>query len=137
MGFKESPVLGRNLAGGRGFIDIGADADMSLCCTVKLRLPQEHFGVTHYSSTKVVPSRFVAPKKHVVTVLLQPACFSLHIQTQSCDTMKVAIVFVLLFATVLCRPARKPTDASSESSEEVVSVWRDKESQIQRGFYTY
>lgn len=27
-----------------------------------------------------------------------------HIQTLSCDTMKVAIVFVLLFATVLCRP---------------------------------
>lgn len=35
--------------------------------------------------------------------------------------MKVAIVFVLLFATVLCRPAGKPSD-SSESSEEVVSI---------------
>ncbi|XP_044029944.1 osteopontin isoform X2 [Siniperca chuatsi] len=34
--------------------------------------------------------------------------------------MKVAVVFVLLFATVLCRPARKLSDSSSESSEEVV-----------------
>ncbi|XP_042365515.1 osteopontin [Plectropomus leopardus] len=34
--------------------------------------------------------------------------------------MKVAIVFVLLFATVLCRPARKVSVSSSESSEEVV-----------------
>ncbi|XP_023145229.1 osteopontin isoform X2 [Amphiprion ocellaris] len=34
--------------------------------------------------------------------------------------MKVAVVFVLLFATVLCRPARKVSDSSSESSEEVV-----------------
>ncbi|XP_031711925.1 osteopontin [Anarrhichthys ocellatus] len=33
--------------------------------------------------------------------------------------MKVAVVFVLLFATVLCRPARKVADSSSESSEEV------------------
>ncbi|KAK9532794.1 hypothetical protein VZT92_010162 [Zoarces viviparus] len=33
--------------------------------------------------------------------------------------MKVAVVFVLLFATVLCRPARKVSDTSSESSEEV------------------
>ncbi|XP_032426227.1 osteopontin [Xiphophorus hellerii] len=35
--------------------------------------------------------------------------------------MKVAIVFVLLFATVLCRPARKLSNSeSSDSSEEVV-----------------
>ncbi|KAM3600301.1 uncharacterized protein V6R79_021221 [Siganus canaliculatus] len=34
--------------------------------------------------------------------------------------MKVAIIFVLLFATVLCRPARKASVSSSESSEEVV-----------------
>ncbi|XP_041825109.1 osteopontin isoform X2 [Melanotaenia boesemani] len=34
--------------------------------------------------------------------------------------MKVAVVFVLLFATVLCRPARKGSDSSSDSSEEVV-----------------
>ncbi|CAK6974610.1 osteopontin [Scomber scombrus] len=34
--------------------------------------------------------------------------------------MKVAIVFVLLFATVLCRPAKKVS--SSESSEEVVKA---------------
>ncbi|KAM4635252.1 osteopontin isoform 2-T2 [Polymixia lowei] len=34
--------------------------------------------------------------------------------------MKVAIVFVLLFATVLCRPARQVSSSSSESSEEVV-----------------
>lgn len=33
--------------------------------------------------------------------------------------MKVAIVFVLLFATVLCRPARKVSVSSSESSEEM------------------
>ncbi|KAL6097167.1 uncharacterized protein ACO6RY_06322 [Pungitius sinensis] len=33
--------------------------------------------------------------------------------------MKVALVFVLLFATVLCRPARKVSVSSSESSEEV------------------
>ncbi|XP_075936103.1 osteopontin [Anarhichas minor] len=33
--------------------------------------------------------------------------------------MKVAVVFVLLFATVLCRPARKVAVSSSESSEEV------------------
>lgn len=35
--------------------------------------------------------------------------------------MKVAVVFVLLFAMVLCRPARKASD-SSESSEEVVGI---------------
>ncbi|GLD56734.1 suppressor protein SRP40-like isoform X3, partial [Lates japonicus] len=40
--------------------------------------------------------------------------------TRNCDTMKVAVVFILLFATVLCRPARKVSDSSSESSEEVV-----------------
>ncbi|XP_040013799.1 osteopontin isoform X2 [Xiphias gladius] len=40
--------------------------------------------------------------------------------TPNCDTMKVAVVFILLFATVLCRPARKVSDSSSESSEEVV-----------------
>ncbi|KAF7217689.1 osteopontin isoform X1 [Nothobranchius furzeri] len=34
--------------------------------------------------------------------------------------MKVAVVFVLLFAAVLCRPARKVSDSSSDSSEEVV-----------------
>ncbi|KAM9735080.1 osteopontin isoform 2-T2 [Menidia menidia] len=34
--------------------------------------------------------------------------------------MKAAVVFVLLFATVLCRPARKVSDSSSDSSEEVV-----------------
>ncbi|XP_068430905.1 osteopontin [Clinocottus analis] len=34
--------------------------------------------------------------------------------------MKVAVVFVLLFATVLCRPARKVTESSSESSEEMM-----------------
>ncbi|KAM4533236.1 osteopontin isoform 2-T2 [Fundulus diaphanus] len=34
--------------------------------------------------------------------------------------MKVAVVFVLLFATVLCRPARKVSDSDSDSSEEVV-----------------
>ncbi|XP_017296181.1 osteopontin isoform X2 [Kryptolebias marmoratus] len=34
--------------------------------------------------------------------------------------MKVAVVFVLLFATVLCRPARKVSVSSSDSSEEVV-----------------
>uniref|UniRef100_UPI0037E9B00D osteopontin n=1 Tax=Semicossyphus pulcher TaxID=241346 RepID=UPI0037E9B00D len=34
--------------------------------------------------------------------------------------MKVAVIFVLLFATVLCRPARKVSVSSSESSEEVV-----------------
>ncbi|XP_026194818.1 osteopontin isoform X1 [Anabas testudineus] len=33
--------------------------------------------------------------------------------------MKVAVIFILLFATVLCRPAKKVSD-SSESSEEVV-----------------
>ncbi|XP_040054444.2 osteopontin [Gasterosteus aculeatus] len=33
--------------------------------------------------------------------------------------MKVAVVFVLLFATVLCRPATKVSVSSSESSEEV------------------
>ncbi|XP_031133458.1 osteopontin isoform X1 [Sander lucioperca] len=32
--------------------------------------------------------------------------------------MKVAVIFVLLFATVLCRPARKVSVSSSESSEE-------------------
>ncbi|KAF3702319.1 hypothetical protein EXN66_Car018007 [Channa argus] len=36
---------------------------------------------------------------------------------QNCDTMKVAIIFVLLFATVLCLPLKK--ESSSESSEEV------------------
>ncbi|XP_053266651.1 osteopontin [Pleuronectes platessa] len=34
--------------------------------------------------------------------------------------MKVAVVFILLFATVLCRPARKVSLNSSESSEEVL-----------------
>ncbi|XP_060934120.1 osteopontin [Limanda limanda] len=34
--------------------------------------------------------------------------------------MKVAVVFVLLFATVLCRPAKKVPLSSSESSEEVL-----------------
>ncbi|XP_026153458.1 osteopontin [Mastacembelus armatus] len=34
--------------------------------------------------------------------------------------MKVAILFVLFFATVLCRPAKKVSLSSSESSEEVV-----------------
>ncbi|XP_034752701.1 osteopontin isoform X2 [Etheostoma cragini] len=34
--------------------------------------------------------------------------------------MKVAVIFVLLFATVLCRPARKVSVSSSESSEEAV-----------------
>ncbi|XP_035464576.2 osteopontin isoform X2 [Scophthalmus maximus] len=43
----------------------------------------------------------------------------LPVQTRNCDTMKVAVVFVLLFATVLCRPAKKVTISSSESSEEV------------------
>ncbi|XP_029940595.1 osteopontin isoform X2 [Salarias fasciatus] len=33
--------------------------------------------------------------------------------------MKVAVVFVLLFATVLCQPVRKVSISSSESSEEV------------------
>ncbi|XP_008322845.2 osteopontin isoform X2 [Cynoglossus semilaevis] len=37
-----------------------------------------------------------------------------------CDTMKVAVVFILLFATVLCRPARRVSVSSSESSEEMV-----------------
>ncbi|KAF1377238.1 hypothetical protein PFLUV_G00198610 [Perca fluviatilis] len=41
-------------------------------------------------------------------------------KTQNCDTMKVAVIFVLLFATVLCRPARKVSVSSSESSEEAV-----------------
>uniref|UniRef100_A0A3Q3M422 Secreted phosphoprotein 1 n=1 Tax=Labrus bergylta TaxID=56723 RepID=A0A3Q3M422_9LABR len=43
---------------------------------------------------------------------------SMLMTTPNCDTMKVAVIFVLLFATVLCRPARK--ESSSESSEEVV-----------------
>ncbi|XP_056288270.1 osteopontin isoform X2 [Pseudoliparis swirei] len=34
--------------------------------------------------------------------------------------MKAAVVFVLLFATVLCRPAKKVAGSSSESSEEVM-----------------
>ncbi|CAB1318274.1 unnamed protein product [Coregonus sp. 'balchen'] len=34
--------------------------------------------------------------------------------------MKAAIVFVLLFATVLCRPVKRSSSSSSESSEEVV-----------------
>ncbi|XP_034458549.1 osteopontin [Hippoglossus hippoglossus] len=34
--------------------------------------------------------------------------------------MKVAVVFILLFATVLCRPAKKVSLSSSESSEEVL-----------------
>ncbi|XP_061657411.1 osteopontin [Syngnathoides biaculeatus] len=34
--------------------------------------------------------------------------------------MKVVLVFILLFAAVLCRPARKFSDSSAESSEEVV-----------------
>lgn len=55
---------------------MGTDADMSLFCTVKLWLPQEYFGVTHSSSTKVVPSLFIVLKKYVVTVLLKPSCFS-------------------------------------------------------------
>lgn len=77
MGFKESTVLGRTrCGGGGGFIDMGTNVDMSLCCAVKLWLPQEYFGVTHSSSTKVVPSRFIVLKKYVVTVLLKPACFS-------------------------------------------------------------
>ncbi|KAM6902315.1 osteopontin [Xenentodon cancila] len=42
------------------------------------------------------------------------------VQAPNCETMKVALVFVLLFATVLCRPARKIFDSTSESSEEVV-----------------
>lgn len=33
--------------------------------------------------------------------------------------MKVAVVFVLLFASVLCRPARKVSESDSDSSEEV------------------
>ncbi|TMS08225.1 hypothetical protein E3U43_005708 [Larimichthys crocea] len=41
-------------------------------------------------------------------------------KTPNCDTMKVAIVFVLLFATVLCRPVRRVVSNSSESSEEMV-----------------
>uniref|UniRef100_H3BWC1 Secreted phosphoprotein 1 n=1 Tax=Tetraodon nigroviridis TaxID=99883 RepID=H3BWC1_TETNG len=51
--------------------------------------------------------------------------------------MRVAIIFVLLFATVLCRPARKVSD-SSESSEEVVkrrpavSASRQKTSAVSR-----
>lgn len=40
-------------------------------------------------------------------------------KTPNCDKMKVAIVFVLLFATVLCKPVRKVSISSSESSEEV------------------
>lgn len=39
--------------------------------------------------------------------------------------MKVAVVFVLLFATVLCWPAGNPSD-SSESSEEVVGIWAER-----------
>ncbi|MED6246249.1 hypothetical protein ATANTOWER_014916, partial [Ataeniobius toweri] len=38
----------------------------------------------------------------------------------NCDTMKAAVVFVLLFATVLCRPVRKVSHSDSDSSEEVV-----------------
>lgn len=44
--------------GGGGVIDMGTDADMPLCCTVKLWLPDEHFGVTQYSSPEVVPFPF-------------------------------------------------------------------------------
>ncbi|CAG5867066.1 unnamed protein product [Menidia menidia] len=40
--------------------------------------------------------------------------------------MKAAVVFVLLFATVLCRPARKVSDSSSDSSEEVVGISEDR-----------
>uniref|UniRef100_A0A3P8ZDA5 Secreted phosphoprotein 1 n=1 Tax=Esox lucius TaxID=8010 RepID=A0A3P8ZDA5_ESOLU len=37
--------------------------------------------------------------------------------------MKAAIVFVLLFATVLCRPGKRLSSSSSESSEELVSIF--------------
>lgn len=43
-------------------------------------------------------------------------------KTPNCDTMKVAVVFVLLFATVLCRPAKQVSVSSSASSEEVVKA---------------
>ncbi|XP_037122331.1 osteopontin [Syngnathus acus] len=51
--------------------------------------------------------------------------------------MKVAFVFVLLFAAVLCRPAKKYSDSSAESSEEVVrrsgaSLFRKKMAQLTR-----
>ncbi|XP_077354212.1 osteopontin [Festucalex cinctus] len=52
--------------------------------------------------------------------------------------MKVAFVFVLLFAAVLCRPARKYFDSSAESSEEVVrrpapsSLFRRKMAELTR-----
>ena len=36
----------------------------------------------------------------------------LPLQTPNCDTMKVAIVFVLLFATVLCRPVSRSSLSS-------------------------
>ncbi|XP_077593759.1 osteopontin [Stigmatopora nigra] len=51
--------------------------------------------------------------------------------------MKVAFVFVLLFAAVLCRPAKKYSDSSAESSEEVVrrpasSLFRKKMAELTR-----
>ncbi|XP_054613298.1 osteopontin isoform X2 [Dunckerocampus dactyliophorus] len=51
--------------------------------------------------------------------------------------MKVAFVFVLLFAAVLCRPARKYSDSSAESSEEVVRrpaapLFRKKVAEVSR-----
>ncbi|XP_019738971.1 nucleolin-like [Hippocampus comes] len=51
--------------------------------------------------------------------------------------MKVAFVFVLLFAAVLCRPARKYSDSSAESSEEMVrrpaaSLFRKKMADLTR-----
>nr|XP_061800167.1 osteopontin [Nerophis lumbriciformis] len=51
--------------------------------------------------------------------------------------MRVAFVFVLFFAAVLCRPARKFSDSSAESSEEVVrrpapSLFRKKMAELTR-----
>ncbi|XP_061554841.1 osteopontin [Phycodurus eques] len=51
--------------------------------------------------------------------------------------MKVVFVFVLLFAAVLCRPARKFSDSSAESSEEAVrrpaaSLFRKQVAQLTR-----
>ncbi|XP_041667073.1 osteopontin [Cheilinus undulatus] len=40
--------------------------------------------------------------------------------TPNCDTMKVAVIFVLLFATVLCRPVRRPPAQSMRKQALVV-----------------
>ncbi|XP_062269197.1 osteopontin isoform X2 [Platichthys flesus] len=79
----------------------------------KPRVQQQHHRAAN--TTQEINSR-----ENPVHLFLLNSSLQLQNKTTNSDTMKVAVVFILLFATVLCRPARKVPLSSSESSEEVL-----------------